>query len=201
MGTRLEDAIIKPKSPFPDRLNSNMWSWLTKVSPKKPKPLKYVTIRTEADLDKMLKSEPTVASTPASNKFRNELSALAPVSEKYVYIMMDSGASIHAAWIQKHVPGPFVRRSVGQKNGEFAHTANGERLYNEDRFLASVMASSRVSTLRMCRFIFRLHKPADVLPLGMTCHSTRAVVASAISSLGRQRNYWRWEVHTSSNSS
>ena len=44
---------------------------------------------------------------------------------------MDSGASIHAAWMQKHVPGHAVRRSVGQKNGELEHTANGKGLYNE----------------------------------------------------------------------
>ena len=53
------------------------------------------------------------------------------------YITMDSGASMHAAWMQKHFPGPFVRRSVGQKNGEFAHTANGKRLYNEGEFEVS----------------------------------------------------------------
>ena len=74
-----------------------MWSGLTKVTPKKSKPLKYFTIKTEADLNKMLKSHPTVASLPANKELRTELSALAPVSKKYVYIMMGSGASIHAA--------------------------------------------------------------------------------------------------------
>ena len=59
MGTRLEDAIIRPKNQLPDRSTSNMWSGLTKVPAKKSKPLKYVTIRTEADLDKTLKTHPT----------------------------------------------------------------------------------------------------------------------------------------------
>ena len=63
MGTRLEDAIIAPKSQLPDRSTSNMWSGLTKVPAKKSKPLKYVTIGTEADLDKM-KAHPTIASLP-----------------------------------------------------------------------------------------------------------------------------------------
>ena len=126
MGTRLEDAIIKPKSQLPDRSNSNMWSGLTKVTAKKSKPLKYFTIRTEADLDKMLKTHPTVASLPANKEFRSELSALALVSNKYVHIMMDIGASIHAACMQKHVPGHFVQQSVGHKNRKFAHTANGK---------------------------------------------------------------------------
>ena len=51
--------------------------------------------------------------------------------------MMDSGASIHAVWMQKHLPGHVVRQSIGQKNGECAHTANGERLYNEAEFEVS----------------------------------------------------------------
>ena len=59
------------------------------------------------------------------------------MSKKYVYIMMDSGATMHAAWMQKHFPGHVVRQSVGQKNGEFAHPANGERLYNEGEFEVS----------------------------------------------------------------
>ena len=40
MGTRLEDAIIRPKKQLPDRSTSNMWSGLTKVTAKKSKPLK-----------------------------------------------------------------------------------------------------------------------------------------------------------------
>ena len=88
-------------------------------------------------MDKILKTHPTLASLSANKECQSELSAFAPVSKKYVYIMMDSGASIHAAWMQTPFPGHFVRRSVGQKNGEFAHTANGERLYNEGEFEVS----------------------------------------------------------------
>ena len=39
MGNKLEDAIIRPMNLFPDRSNSNMWSGLTKVTPKKSKPI------------------------------------------------------------------------------------------------------------------------------------------------------------------
>ena len=88
MGTRLEDAIIKPKSPFSDQSNSNMWSGLTEVTPKKSKLFKSFTIRAEADSDKMLRSHPTVASLAANKEFRKELSALAPVSATYVDIMI-----------------------------------------------------------------------------------------------------------------
>lgn len=124
-----------------------MWSGLTKVTPKRSKPIKSSTIKTETDLDKMLESHPTIASLPANKELITKLSALAPVSNNHVYTTMDSGASIRAACMQTHVPGHFVRRSTGQRNGEFAQTANGERLYNEGEFesLASVMVSLWVS--------------------------------------------------------
>ena len=48
--------------------------------------------------------------------------------------MMDSGASVNAAYAKKHFPGWLVRTSAGQLKGEFANTANGDRLYNEGKF-------------------------------------------------------------------
>ena len=48
--------------------------------------------------------------------------------------MMDSGASINAGWAKKHFPGSVARTSASQLKGEFANTANGDRLYNEGEF-------------------------------------------------------------------
>ena len=63
MGTKLKAAIIKPKNPFSDWSSSNMWSGLTKMTPKKSKPIKSFTKKTEADVDRTLKSHPAVASS------------------------------------------------------------------------------------------------------------------------------------------
>ena len=59
---------------------------------------------------------------------------MAPKSKKYVYIMMDTGASVNAGWARKHFPGSVVRTSAGQLKGEFVNTANGDRFYNEGEF-------------------------------------------------------------------
>ena len=48
--------------------------------------------------------------------------------------MVDCDASTHAAWMTKHFPGHFFRTSAGQRKGEFANTASGERLSSEGEF-------------------------------------------------------------------
>ena len=126
MGTKLEDEIIKPKNPSSDRSLQHV----VRAHQGDPKEIEAYRICYDQDRGRfgqdVVKSHPTVASLPANEEFCNELSALAPASEEYVDFTMDSGASIHAAWMQKPFPGHFVRRSIGQKNGEFAHANNGE---------------------------------------------------------------------------
>ena len=68
------------------------------------------------------------AALPIDPQARKELHQLALKSKKYVYIMMDSGASINAGWAKKHFPGSVVGTSASQLKGEFANTANGDRL-------------------------------------------------------------------------
>ena len=138
----------------------------------------------------MLKSHPTVASLPANKEFRNKLSAFAPVSKKHVYIVMDSDASIT-------LHGP-----IGQNNGEvhIQPMGNDCTMRESSSLPASVMEYSWVSISRTCKLTFRLHQFAGLLPLGMMSHSKKAVVASAIASLGRLRSSWRWEVCTFSSS-
>ena len=87
-----------------------------------------VTVHNEQELDQLLKTHPTIAALPADSEVRKELNQLAPKSRKHVFIMMDSGASVNAAYAKKHFPGWIVRTSAGQLKGEFANTANGDRL-------------------------------------------------------------------------
>ena len=105
-----------------------------KSVPKKSKFSGSVTIHNEQELDLLLKTHPTIAALPTDPQARAELHQLAPKSKKYVYVMVDSGASINAGWAKKHFPGSVVRTSPGQLKGEFANTANGDRLYNEGEF-------------------------------------------------------------------
>ena len=87
-----------------------------------------VTVHNEQELDLLLKTHPAIAALPTDPQARKELHQLAPKSKKYVFIMMDSGASINAGWAKKHFPGSVVRTSPGQLKGEFANTASGDRL-------------------------------------------------------------------------
>ena len=82
----------------------------------------------------MLQSHPSLAALPNGRQERVELWNLAPNNRKYVYIMMDSGASINAAKLSKHVPFARLFESEGQKKGEFAQTATGEKIYNKGKF-------------------------------------------------------------------
>ena len=116
-GTRWSDAQLGPK-----------------VVPKKNSPIGPVKLSTEKDLDRLLQSHPTIAALPSDNKAKAELQNLAPKSKRYVYIMMDSGASINAARRDKHFPWAKLCASEGQKRGEFAQTANGQKLFNKGKF-------------------------------------------------------------------
>ena len=116
-GTRWSDAQLGPK-----------------VVPKKNSPLGPVKLSSERDIDRLLQSHPTIAALPSDNKAKAELQNLAPKSKRYVYIMMDSGASINAARRDKHFPLAKLCASEGQKRGEFAQTASGQKLFNKGKF-------------------------------------------------------------------
>ena len=91
-------------------------------------------LSTERALDWLLKEHPTIAALSADQQSRADLQNLAPTSPGYVYIMMDSGASLNTAKLSKHFPMAKLLPSEGQRKGEFAQTATGERLYNNGQF-------------------------------------------------------------------
>jgi hypothetical protein len=94
-------------------------------------------VKSEKDLDKMLKTHPTIASLPKDESGRSELASMAPKSKRFVYVMMDSGASIHAGDFEelvKHFPGLILKVSKGQKTGEYALTADGTKIFNKGEF-------------------------------------------------------------------
>ena len=115
----------------------NRFAHLSKVQPKKTHHEVNTTVKSEADLDKLLATHPTIASLPSDEMAKQELAALSPKGKRYVYVMMDSGASLHAAWLAKHFPGHThtLFETEAQKRGEYAETANGQKLYNQRGFL------------------------------------------------------------------
>ena len=83
-----------------------------------------------------MKTHPFIAALPNDDKTLKEMSKIAPKSQKFRYIMMDSGASLNAADIDVHFPEykQLLRESEGQRKGEFAYTANGQKLFNKGEF-------------------------------------------------------------------
>ena len=70
-------------------------SRLEEVKSKKiPKKLPF-TIRTEEDLDLLLQQHPTLAALPESSEHTRQMKVES--TGRYVYLLLDSGASIHAA--------------------------------------------------------------------------------------------------------
>ncbi|MFB1039306.1 MAG: hypothetical protein QMC35_02490, partial [Polaribacter sp.] len=55
-----------------------------------------ITVTNERDLDKLLETHPTIAALPQDRDERSDLPKLAPTDKRFVYIMMDSGTSLHA---------------------------------------------------------------------------------------------------------
>ena len=75
-----------------------------------------------------------ICSLPKDEKSKVNLSKLTPKDAQYVYIMMDSGASLHAGNLEKHFPGHLLTFTEESKRGDFACTANGDKLYNLGKF-------------------------------------------------------------------
>ena len=111
----------------------NFWQQLDRRE-KSRRPATNVTVRSEADLDEFLSTHPTICSLPADKEDRVDLSKLAPKDKRFVYIMMDSGASLHAADKDKHFEGYELFETEESRRGDFAFTANGDKLYNLGRF-------------------------------------------------------------------
>ena len=74
------------------------------VALKKPGKFAPIAITPEEELEALLKTHSGIAPLPSHEAMRKDLAALAPKHKKCVYVMMDSGASPHAAWLKKHAP-------------------------------------------------------------------------------------------------
>ena len=56
-------------------------------------------------MTRLLDSHPNICTLPEDEDEKVSLASLAPRDKRYVYIMMDSGASLHAADLDVHFPG------------------------------------------------------------------------------------------------
>ena len=132
-GTPMARAFATPiRTRNPLVKDENFWRKLIDRDQRKA-PTNF-TVRNERDLDAMLEEHPMICSLPKDEKSKVNLSKLTPKDAQYVYIMMDSGASLHAGDLEKHFPGHLLTITEESLRGDFACTANGDKLYNMGKF-------------------------------------------------------------------
>ena len=116
--------------------------------PKKIDVLDTITVRSERELDSIMKSHPYLAAIPKGQQIRKLLRTM-PVElvcgPDEVLCLVDSGSTINAAWIAKHFPGcvNHVRPTVASQSGDFATTAGGQTLINKGRCLVSATSNGK----------------------------------------------------------
>ena len=139
--------------PLADDLNN--WAHTVHRKPKNskaavvPKSLDIwdtVTVKSEADLDKLLQKCPKLAALPANDrKIRKALKSMPAeliCGPDETLCLMDSGSTVNAAWIAKHFPAyaNLVQSTPASRGGDYATTAGGQKLMNKGRCVVQATA-------------------------------------------------------------
>ena len=117
--------------------------------PKKVDVLDTITVRSERELDSILKCHPYLAAIPKSDQKVRKLLRSMPVElicgPDETLCLVDSGSTINAAWISKHFPAyaNLVKPTVASQSGDFATTAGGQTLVNKGRCVVSATANGK----------------------------------------------------------
>ena len=135
--------------------NLNNWAHTVHRKPKKskatavPKSLDVwdtITVKSEADLDKLLQKCPKLAALPANDrKIRKALRSMPAeliCGPDETLCLMDSGSTVNAAWIEKHFPAyaKLVQSTPASRGGDYATTAGGQKLMNKGRCVVQATA-------------------------------------------------------------
>ena len=133
--TDLEQEAIVELSHWAHKVNK-----ISKPSPKTKKldTFDRITIKDEIDLEQVMADHPNLAAIPDQKKLRKMLRQK-PVELECgpdeVLCLVDSGSTIHAAWVEKHFPGYAAKVVQTAKSiaGDHATTAGGLKLFNKGR--------------------------------------------------------------------
>ena len=111
------------------------------VAPRSPDIFDQFTMRSENGLNVLLRKHPRLAAIPDTDKKIRKALRSKPVelecSAGEFLRLVDSGSTINAAWIGKHVP-QYVDVAVptpASERGDFTTTAGGDTLFNKGRCL------------------------------------------------------------------
>ena len=137
----LEQEAIVELSQWAHKVNK-----ISKPSPKtKVDVFDRISIHNEAELRQVMSDHPTFAALPDQKKLRKMLRQK-PIELECgpdeVLCLVDSGSTVHAAWVEKHFPGyaDKVMPTAKSLAGDHATTAGGLKLYNKGRVEISASA-------------------------------------------------------------
>ena len=140
----LEQEAIVELSQWAHKVNK-----ISKPSPKtKVDVFDRISIHNEAELKQVMSDHPTFAALPDQKKLRKMLRQK-PIELECgpdeVLCLVDSGSTVHAAWIEKHFPGyaDKVMPTAKSLAGDHATTAGGLKLYNKGRVEISASAGGQ----------------------------------------------------------
>ena len=119
------------------------WAHVVQPNPQKVRKIqkKFLNFKicSEQDLDLFLKTHPKIAAIPEKvARLKKVLKSMPPelkCSDEEVLCLVDSGATINAAWIERHFPQyeDLVQPTEASMNGDGATTAGGQKLKNKGR--------------------------------------------------------------------
>ena len=98
-------------------------------------------VKSERDLENLLKRDPRIAAIPTSGKQIRRVLRTMPAElvcgVDEVLCLVDSGSTVNAAWISKHFPAyaALVQQTAASLQGDGATTACGRKLLNKGRCL------------------------------------------------------------------
>ena len=150
------EALADDDNPLDSTDIDALNGWAHRVSVKtkklpKSRPLDVfdrITIRSEDELDAVMQQHPTLAAIPATDKKIRKMLRTKPIelecNADEVLCLVDSGSTINAAWVEKHVPqySGHVKDTVKSLRGDHATTAGGAKLFNKGRVTIDSSADS-----------------------------------------------------------
>ena len=108
-------------------------------TPRFPDVVDQFTMRSEQDLDFLLRAHPRLAAMPDTDKKIRKALRSKPVELECgadeVLCLVDSGSKINVAWIGKHIPQYVDLADPASERGDFATTSGGHKFFNKGRCL------------------------------------------------------------------
>ena len=141
-------------TPLDPEMIAHLGGWATVVnrrSSRKGKPVPIATVKTEADLDRVIAQNPYLKnlSKKRLNRVLSSMPEALRCGANEVLCLVGSGSTMNAAWIEKQFPAyaKLIQSTAASRRGESAVTANGSKLYEKGGVSISGSVNSQPATI------------------------------------------------------